>query len=147
MDTQKKNLHNQNLNNSVKYKKDSYSQTLINSNDFITLPNEKKIMSNEDYINFFYRKEPGYLKLEKLDKSNYKNKIRNHKRKKRRELKKKNENNAFELFKEEFKKSNPNLSKQDFNKNSKEIWKQMCSSLKNIYFKNTENDNISKKED
>ena len=54
--------------------------------------------------------------------------------------------NAFELFKEEFKKSNPNLSKQDFNKNSKEIWKQMCSSLKNIYFKNTENDNIPKKE-
>lgn len=147
MDTQKKNLNHKNLNNSMKYKKDSFSQTLINSNHFILVSKEKKVMSNEDYINFFYRKEPGYLKLEKLDKSNYKNKIRNHKRKKRRELKKKNENNAFELFKEEFKKSNPNLSKQDFNKNSKEIWKQMCSSLKNIYFKNTENDNIPKKED
>lgn len=146
MDTQKKNLNHKNLNNSMKYKKDSFSQTLINSNHFILVSKEKKVMSNEDYINFFYRKEPGYLKLEKLDKSNYKNKIRNHKRKKRRELKKKNENNAFELFKEEFKKSNPNLSKQDFNKNSKEIWKQMCSSLKNIYFKNTENDNIPKKE-
>ena len=147
MDTQKKNLNHKNLNNSMKYKKDSFSQTLINSNHFILVSKEKKVMSNEDYINFFYRKEPGYLKLEKLDKSNYKNKIRNHKRKKRRELKKKNENNAFELFKEEFKKSNPNLSKQDFNKNSKEIWKQMCSSLKNIYFKNKENDNIPKKED
>ena len=147
MDTQKKNLNHKNLNNSMKYKKDSFSQTLINSNHFILVSKEKKVMSNEDYINFFYRKEPGYLKLEKLDKSNFKNKIRNHKRKKRRELKKKNENNAFELFKEEFKKSNPNLSKQDFNKNSKEIWKQMCSSLKNIYFKNTENDNIPKKED
>lgn len=146
MDTQKKNLNHKNLNNSMKYKKDSFSQTLINSNHFILVSKEKKVMSNEDYINFFYRKEPGYLKLEKLDKSNFKNKIRNHKRKKRRELKKKNENNAFELFKEEFKKSNPNLSKQDFNKNSKEIWKQMCSSLKNIYFKNTENDNIPKKE-
>lgn len=146
MDTQKKNLNYKNLNNSMKYKKDSFSQTLINSNHFILVSKEKKVMSNEDYINFFYRKEPGYLKLEKLDKSNFKNKIRNHKRKKRRELKKKNENNAFELFKEEFKKSNPNLSKQDFNKNSKEIWKQMCSSLKNIYFKNTENDNIPKKE-
>ena len=142
MDTQKKNLNHKNLNNSMKYKKDSFSQTLINSNHFILVSKEKKVMSNEDYINFFYRKEPGYLKLEKLDKSNFKNKIRNHKRKKRRELKKKNENNAFELFKEEFKKSNPNLSKQDFNKNSKEIWKQMCSSLKNIYFKNTENDNF-----
>jgi hypothetical protein len=146
MDTQKKNLNHKNLNNSMKYKKDSFSQTLINSNHFILVSKEKKVMSNEDYINFFYRKEQGYLKLEKLDKSNFKNKIRNHKRKKRRELKKKNENNAFELFKEEFKKSNPNLSKQDFNKNSKEIWKQMCSSLKNIYFKNTENDNIPKKE-
>ena len=146
MDTQKKNLNHKNLNNSMKYKKDSFSQTLINSNHFILVSKEKKVMSNEDYINFFYRKEPGYLKLAKLDKSNFKNKIRNHKRKKRRELKKKNENNAFELFKEEFKKSNPNLSKQDFNKNSKEIWKQMCSSLKNIYFKNTENDNIPKKE-
>ena len=84
MDTQKKNLNHKNLNNSMKYKKDSFSQTLINSNHFILVSKEKKVMSNEDYINFFYRKEPGYLKLEKLDKSNFKNKIRNHKRKKRR---------------------------------------------------------------
>jgi hypothetical protein len=63
------------------------------------------------------------------------------KRKRRENSKKKIENNAFKLFQEEYKKTNPNLSNEEFLKNSKEKWKQMSSSLRNIYFSNIEDKN------
>ena len=69
MDSQNNNLHNQNLNNSIKIKKESSTQTLISSIHLNNISNEKNLMSNEDYFNFFFSKEPGYLKIEKLDKS------------------------------------------------------------------------------
>ena len=69
MDSQKNNLHHQNLNNSIKLKKESSTQTLITSIQLNKISNEKNLMSNEDYFNFFFGKEPGFLKLEKLDKS------------------------------------------------------------------------------
>ena len=144
MDTQKKNLNYKNLNNSMKYKKDSFSQTLINSNHFILVSKEKKVMSNEDYYNFFFGKETGYLKFENLNKTSSKNE--NNNRKKRENSKKKNESIAFQIFQEEYKNSNPNLSEQDLKKNSKEIWKQMRPSLRNIYFSNIENKNNSEKD-
>ena len=139
MDSQKNNLHSQNLNNSIKLKKESSTQTLITSIQLNTISNEKNLMSNEDYLNFFFGKEPGYLKLEKLDKSLIKTETL--KRKRRENSKKKNEINAFKLFQEEYKKTNPNLSNEEFLKNSKEKWKQMSSSLRNIYFNNIENKN------
>ena len=137
MDSQKNNLHNQNLNNSIKLKKESSTQTLITSVQLNKISNEKNLMSNEDYLNFFFGKEPGYLKLEKLDKSHIKTETL--KRKRRENSKKKIENNAFKLFQEEYKKTNPNLSNEEFLKNSKEKWKQMSSSLRNIYYNNIEN--------
>ena len=95
-------------------------------------------------IIFFFGKNPGYLKLENLDKAFNKNE--NNNRKKRENSKKKNESIAFQLFQEEFKKSNPNLSEQELKKNSKENWKQMGSSLRNIYFSNVKNMNHLEKE-
>ena len=139
MDSQKNNLHNQNLNNSIKLKKESSTQTLITSIQLNKISNEKNLMSNEDYFNFFFGKEPGFLKLEKIDKSLIKTATM--KRKRRENSKKKIENNAFKLFQEEYKKTNPNLSNEEFLKNSKEKWKQMSSSLRNIYFNNIENKN------
>ena len=135
MDTQKKNLQNNN-NYSIKYKSDSYTQTLISSNHLIININENNGMSNEDYINFFYGKNPGYLKLEKKEKSVNRFEISNNQRKKRINLKKKKENNAFQLFIEEYKKSNPNLSEEDILKKTKELWKKKNSSLRNIYINN-----------
>ena len=84
------------------------------------------------------------MKLENLDKTFNKNE--NNNRKKRENSKKKNESIAFQLFQEEFKKSNPNLSEQELKKNSKENWKQMGSSLRNIYFSNVKNMNHLEKE-
>ena len=139
MDSQKNNLHHQNLNNSIKLKKESSTQTLITSVQLNKISNEKNLMSNEDYFNFFFGKEPGFLKLEKIDKSLIKTATM--KRKRRKNSKKKIENNAFKLFQEEYKKTNPNLSNEEFLKNSKETWKQMSSSLRNIYFSNIENKN------
>ena len=144
MDSQKNNLLNQNIYQTIKIKKDSCSQTLISSNHFNSNIIEKNLMSNEDYYNFFFGKNPGYLKLENLDKTF--NKKENNNRKKRENSKKKNESIAFQLFQEEFKKSNPNLSEQELKKNSKENWKQMGSSLRNIYFSNVKNMNHLEKE-
>jgi hypothetical protein len=144
MDSQKNNLLNQNIHQTIKIKKDSCSQTLISSNHFNSNIIEKNLMSNEDYYNFFFGKNPGYLKLENLDKAFNKNE--NNNRKKRENSKKKNESIAFQLFQEEFKKSNPNLSEQELKKNSKENWKQMGSSLRNIYFSNVKNMNHLEKE-
>ena len=144
MDSQKNNLLNQNIYQTIKIKKDSCSQTLISSNHFNSNIIEKNLMSNEDYYNFFFGKNPGYLKLENLDKTFNKNE--NNHRKKRENSKKKNESIAFQLFQEEFKKSNPNLSEQELKKNSKENWKQMGSSLRNIYFSNVKNMNHLEKE-
>ena len=144
MDTQKKNLQNNN-NYSIKYKSDSYTQTLISSNHLIININENNGMSNDDYINFFYSKNPRYLKLEKKEKSVNRFEISNNQRKKRINLKKKKENNAYQIFKEEYKKTNPNLSEEDILKKSKEIWKQMNSSFRNIYL-NSELVNKSKNE-
>lgn len=144
MDSQKNNLLNQNIYQTIKIKKDSCSQTLISSNHFNSNIIEKNLMSNEDYYNFFFGKNPGYLKLENLDKTFNKNE--NNNRKKRENSKKKNESIAFQLFQEEFKKSNPNLSEQELKKNSKENWKQMGSSLRNIYFSNVKNMNHLEKE-
>jgi hypothetical protein len=96
-------------------------------------------MSNENYFNFFFGKEQGFLKLEKIDKSLIKTATM--KRKRRENSKKKIENNAFKLFQEEYKKTNPNLSNEEFIKNTKEKWKQMSSSLRNIYFSNIEDKN------
>ena len=76
MDSQNNNLHNQNLNNSIKIKKESSTQTLISSIHLNNISNEKNLMSNEEFL-----------------------------------------------------------------KNSKETWKQMSSSLRNIYFSNIENKN------
>ena len=56
MDSQKNNLHNQNLNNSIKLKKESSTQTLITSIQLNKISNEKNVMSNEDYLNFFLEK-------------------------------------------------------------------------------------------
>ena len=56
MDSQKNNLHNQNLNNSIKLKKESSTQTLITSIQLNKISNEKNLMSNEDYLNFFLEK-------------------------------------------------------------------------------------------
>ena len=145
MDTQKKNEQNENKNKSMKYKSDSYTQTLISSKHLIININENSGMSNEDYINFFYRKNPGYLKLGKIGKSVNRFEISNNPKKKRENTKKKKENNAFQLFKEEYKKTNPNLSEEDILKKSKEIWKQMNSSFRNIYL-NSELVNKAKKE-
>lgn len=139
MDSQKNNLHHQNLNNSIKLKKESSTQTLITSIQLNKISNEKNLMSNEDYFNFFFGKEPGFLKLEKIDKSLIKTATM--KRKRRENSKKKIENNAFKLFQEEYKKTNPNLSNEEFTKNTKEKWKQMSSSLRNIYFSNIEDKN------
>ncbi len=136
MDTQKKTLQNKNKNYSIKYKCDSYTQTLISSNHLIININENNGMSNEDYINFFYGKNPGYLKLEKIEKSVNRFEISNNQRKKRVNSKKKKENNAFQLFIEEYKKSNPNLSEEDILKKTKELWKKKNSSLRNIYINN-----------
>ena len=144
MDTQIKNLQNNN-NYSIKYKSDSYTQTLISSNHLIININENNGMSNDDYINFFYSKNTGYLKLEKIEKSVNRFEISNNQRKKRINLKKKKENNAYQIFKEEYKKTNPNLSEEDILKKSKEIWKQMNSSFRNIYL-NSELVNKSKNE-
>ena len=144
MDAQKNKLLNQNIYQTIKIKKDSCSQTLISSNHFNSNIIEKNLMSNEDYYNFFFGKNPGYLKLENLDKTFNKNE--NNNRKKRENSKKKNESIAFQLFQEEFKKSNPNLSEQELKKNSKENWKQMGSSLRNIYFSNVKNMNHLEKE-
>ena len=143
MDSQKNNLLKQSREHSITLKKDSYSQTLISSIHFNS-HSTKKLMSNEDYYNFFFGKNPGYLKLENLDKTFNKNE--NNNRKKRENSKKKNESIAFQLFQEEFKKSNPNLSEQELKKNSKENWKQMGSSLRNIYFSNVKNMNHLEKE-
>ena len=143
MDSQKKNLNNENKNNSVQNKKDSFTQTLITSNHLENNIKTNFSMSNDDYINFFFCKNPGYLKIEKLEKSVNKSEYNNNQKKKRENSKKKIENNAFQLFKEEYKKINPNLSEQDILKNSKEHWKQMSSSFKNIYL-NSENENINK---
>ena len=66
-------------------------------------------------------------------------------KKKRENTKKKKENNAFQLFKEEYKKTNPDLSEQDILKKTKELWKQMNASLRNIYL-NSELVNKAKKE-
>ena len=139
MDSQKNNLHHQNLNNSIKLKKESSTQTLITSIQLNKISNEKNLMSNEDYFNFFFGKEPGFLKLEKIDKSLIKTATM--KRKRRENSKKKIENNALKLFQEEYKKTNPNLSNEEFIKNTKEKWKQMSSSLRNIYFSNIEDKN------
>ena len=139
MDSQKNNLHHQNLNNSIKLKKESSTQTLITSIQLNKISNEKNLMSNEDYFNFFFGKEPGFLKLEKIDKSLIKTATM--KRKRRENSKKKIENNAFKLFQEEYKKTNPNLSNEEFITNTKEKWKQMSSSLRNIYFSNIEDKN------
>ena len=144
MDSQKNNLLNQNIYQTIKIKKDSCSQTLISSNHFNSNIIEKNLMSNEDYYNFFFGKNPGYLKLENLDKTFNKNE--NNNRKKRENSKKKNESIAFQLFQEEFKKSNPNLSEQELKKNSKENWKHMGSSLRNRYFSNVKNMNHLEKE-
>ena len=143
MDSQKNNILKQSREHSITLKKDSYSQTLISSIHFNS-HSTKKLMSNEDYYNFFFGKNPGYLKLENLDKTFNKNE--NNNRKKRENSKKKNESIAFQLFQEEFKKSNPNLSEQELKKNSKENWKQMGSSLRNIYFSNVKNMNHLEKE-
>ena len=62
--------------------------------------------------------------------------ISNNQRKKRVNSKKKKENNAFQLFIEEYKKSNPNLSEEDILKKTKELWKKKNSSLRNIYINN-----------
>jgi len=145
MDTQKKNEQNENKNKSMKYKSDSYTQTLISSKHLIININENSGMSNEDYINFFYRKNPGYLKLGKIGKSVNRFEISNNPKKKRENTKKKKENNAFQLFKEEYKKTNPDLSEQDILKKTKELWKQMNASLRNIYL-NSELVNKAKKE-
>lgn len=145
MDTQKKNEQNENKNKSMKYKSDSYTQTLISSKHLIININENSGMSNEDYINFFYRKNPGYLKLGKIGKSVNRFEISNNPKKKRENTKKKKENNAFQLFKEEYKKTNPDLSDQDILKKTKELWKQMNASLRNIYL-NSELVNKAKKE-
>ena len=145
MDTQKKTLQNKNKNYSIKYKCDSYTQTLISSKHLIININENSGMSNEDYINFFYRKNPGYLKLGKIGKSVNRFEISNNPKKKRENTKKKKENNAFQLFKEEYKKTNPDLSEQDILKKTKELWKQMNASLRNIYL-NSELVNKAKKE-
>lgn len=143
MDSQKNNLLKQSREHSITLKKDSYSQTLISSIHFNS-HSTKKLMSNEDYYNFFFGKEPGYLKFENLNKTSSKNENTN--RKKRENSKKKNESIAFQIFQEEYKNSNPNLSEQDLKKNSKEIWKQMRPSLRNIYFSNIENKNNSEKD-
>ena len=143
MDSQKNNILKQSREHSITLKKDSYSQTLISSIHFNS-HSTKKLMSNEDYYNFFFGKEPGYLKFENLNKTSSKNENTN--RKKRENSKKKNESIAFQLFQEEFKKSNPNLSEQELKKNSKENWKQMGSSLRNIYFSNVKNMNHLEKE-
>ena len=145
MDTQKKNEQNENKNKSMKYKSDSYTQTLISSKHLIININENSGMSNEDYINFFYRKNPGYLKLGKIGKSVNRFEISNNPKKKRENTKKKKKNNAFQLFKEEYKKTNPDLSDQDILKKTKELWKQMNASLRNIYL-NSELVNKAKKE-
>jgi hypothetical protein len=145
MDTQKKNEQNENKNKSMKYKSDSYTQTLISSKHLIININENSGMSNEDYINFFYRKNPGYLKLGKIGKSVNRFEISKNPKKKRENTKKKKENNAFQLFKEEYKKTNPDLSEQDILKKTKELWKQMNASLRNIYL-NSELVNKAKKE-
>ena len=143
MDSQKNNLLKQSREHSITLKKDSYSQTLISSIHFNS-HSTKKLMSNEDYYNFFFGKEPGYLKFENLNKTSSKNENTN--RKKRENSKKKNESIAFQIFQEEYKNSNPNLSEQELKKNSKEIWKQMRPSLRNIYFSNIENKNNSEKD-
>ena len=143
MDSQKNNTLKQSREHSITLKKDSYSQTLISSIHFNS-HSTKKLMSNEDYYNFFFGKEPGYLKFENLNKTSSKNE--NNNRKKRENSKKKNESIAFQIFQEEYKNSNPNLSEQDLKKNSKEIWKQMRPSLRNIYFSNIENKNNSEKD-
>ena len=143
MDSQKNNLLKQSREHSITLKKDSYSQTLISSIHFNS-HSTKKLMTNEDYYNFFFGKEPGYLKFENLNKNTSKNE--NNNRKKRENSKKKNESIAFQIFQEEYKNSNPNLSEQDLKKNSKEIWKQMRPSLRNIYFSNIENKNNSEKD-
>ena len=143
MDSQKNNILKQSREHSITLKKDSYSQTLISSIHFNS-HSTKKLMSNEDYYNFFFGKEPGYLKFENLNKTSSKNENTN--RKKRENSKKKNESIAFQIFQEEYKNSNPNLSEQDLKKNSKEIWKQMRPSLRNIYFSNIENKNNSEKD-
>ena len=127
MDSQKNNLLNQNIYQTIKIKKDSCSQTLISSNHFNSNIIEKNLMSNEDYYNFFFGKNPGYLKLENLDKTFNKNE--NNNRKKRENSKKKNESIAFQLFQEEFKKSNPNLSEQE----SKKIQKKIGNKLVHLY--------------
>ena len=143
MDSQKNNLLKQSREHSITLKKDSYSQTLISSIHFNS-HSTKKLMSNEDYYNFFFGKEPGYLKFENLNKTSSKNENTN--RKKRENSKKKNESIAFQIFQEEYKNSNPNLSEQELKKNSKEIWKQMRPSLRNIYFSNIDNKNNSEKD-
>ena len=143
MDSQKNNILKQSREHSITLKKDSYSQTLISSIHFNS-HSTKKLMSNEDYYNFFFGKEPGYLKFENLNKTSSKNENTN--RKKRENSKKKNESIAFQIFQEEYKNSNPNLSEQELKKNSKEIWKQMRPSLRNIYFSNIENKNNSEKD-
>ena len=143
MDSQKNNILKQSREHSITLKKDSYSQTLISSIHFNS-HSTKKLMSNEDYYNFFFGKEPGYLKFENLNKTSSKNENTN--RKKRENSKKKNESIAFQIFQEEYKNSNPNLSEQELKKNSKEIWKQMRPSLRNIYFSNIDN-NINSEKD
>ena len=143
MDSQKNNILKQSREHSITLKKDSYSQTLISSIHFNS-HSTKKLMSNEDYYNFFFGKEPGYLKFENLNKTSSKNENTN--RKKRENSKKKNESIAFQIFQEEYKNSNPNLSEQELKKNSKEIWKQMRPSLRNIYFSNIDNKNNSEKD-
>ena len=56
MDSQKNNLLNQNIYQTIKIKKDSCSQTLISSNHFNSNIIEKNLMSNEDYYNIFFIK-------------------------------------------------------------------------------------------
>lgn len=104
MDTQKKNEQNENKNKSMKYKSDSYTQTLISSKHLIININENSGMSNEDYINFFYRKNPGYLKLGKIGKSVNRFEISNNPKKKRENTKKKKKIMHFNYLKKNIKK-------------------------------------------
>ena len=120
MDSQKNNILKQSREHSITLKKDSYSQTLISSIHFNSHSTKN------------------------LNKTSSKNENTN--RKKRENSKKKNESIAFQIFQEEYKNSNPNLSEQELKKNSKEIWKQMRPSLRNIYFSNIENKNNSEKD-
>jgi hypothetical protein len=129
-------------------------QTELTNKDFKNINLISLNLSNKEYINKFYFKN----KIEetdndinkKIEKEKNEN-INNNKEKNKSKKKKNNSSNninnnieAFELFKEEFKKSNKNLNANEIEIKAKNSWNRLDVNKKQIYKSIVENNNKKK---